>query len=531
MPMVNSLVVRKGTNVAKRDRTLRAAQYLRMSTHDQRYSIQNQAATIAIYAQQNSLAIVQTYRDDGRSGLRIRNRAGLIELIDDASSGRADYDHILVYDVTRWGRFQDVDESAYYEFICKKNGIKVVYCAEQFSNDGSLLSNIAKNIKRAMAGEWSRELGVKVHAGQARIAGLGYRVGGPVGFGLRRELLDEAHRSRGQLSKGQHKALKTDRVKLVLGSDEERAVVGWIFHAFVTDRLSFTEIARRLNRNLVPCGDKGRWTDGKVRTILGNENYIGNLVYNRTSRRLGQKLIANPSDQWVRHNGVIEPVVDANLFARAQKMLAERRMELPEDEMLRRLRLLLHRKGRLSSSLINETPGIPSVSAFVLHFGTLRAAFERIGYVTKRDCDWIDTRNSWAEVIRKHATYVAEVLASIRAHPSDISAVDHTVKVLGMARVTFMVARQTKKLKPSHTTHWRVYRRQEIEADTMAVLRLDAANREIVDCVLIPAMAMTKRYLRLSSVAKLPPQAARVESFAEMVQALKTRFGSGKVVA
>ncbi|WP_142252617.1 recombinase family protein [Bradyrhizobium sp. UNPF46] len=529
--MANSLVIRKGTNVAKRDRTLRAAQYLRMSTHDQRYSIQNQAATIAIYAQQNNLAIVRTYRDDGRSGLRIRNRAGLTELIDDASSGRADYDHILVYDVTRWGRFQDVDESAYYEFICKKNGIKVVYCAEQFSNDGSLLSNIAKNIKRAMAGEWSRELGVKVHAGQARIAGLGYRVGGPVGFGLRRELLDEAHQSRGQLSKGQHKALKTDRVKLVLGSEEERAVVGWIFHAFVTDRLSFTEIARRLNRNLVPCGDKVRWTDGKVRTILGNENYVGNLVYNRTSRRLGQKLIANPSDQWVRHNGVIDPVVDANLFARTQKMLAERRMELPEDEMLRRLRLLLHRKGRLSSRLINETPGVPSVSAFVLHFGTLRAAFERIGYVTKRDCDWIDTRNSWAEVIRKHAAYVAEVLASIRAHPSDISAVDHTIKVQGTARVTFMVARQTKKLKPGHTTHWRVYRRQEIEADMLAVLRLGAANREIADCVLIPAVAMTKRYLRLSSVTKLPPQAARVESFAEMVQALKTRFGIGKVAA
>jgi hypothetical protein len=24
----------------------------------------------------------------------------------------------LVYDITRWGRFQDVDESAYYEFTC-----------------------------------------------------------------------------------------------------------------------------------------------------------------------------------------------------------------------------------------------------------------------------------------------------------------------------------------------------------------------------------------------------------------------------
>jgi DNA invertase Pin-like site-specific DNA recombinase len=261
--MTNALVVRKTTSITKRDRALRAAQYVRMSKHDQRYSIQNQAATIAVFAQ-HGLTIVRTYVDEGRSGLRIKNRSGLTRLIEDVSSGQADYDHILVYDVSRWGRFQDVDESAYYEFTCKQNGIKVVYCAEQFSNDGSLLSNIAKNIKRAMAGEWSRELGVKVHAGQARIASLGYRVGGPVGFGLRRELIDETHKSRGQLSKGQHKALKTDRVKLVLGSDEERAIVGWIFGAFATDRLSFTEIARRLNRNRVPCGDKVRWTDGKV---------------------------------------------------------------------------------------------------------------------------------------------------------------------------------------------------------------------------------------------------------------------------
>jgi hypothetical protein len=37
-PMVNSLVIRKSTSVSKRDRALRAAQYVRMSTHDLRYS-------------------------------------------------------------------------------------------------------------------------------------------------------------------------------------------------------------------------------------------------------------------------------------------------------------------------------------------------------------------------------------------------------------------------------------------------------------------------------------------------------------
>jgi DNA invertase Pin-like site-specific DNA recombinase len=73
------------------------------------------------------LTIVRTYKDEGRSGLRIKGRAGLLKLIGDVSSGKADFDHILVYDVSRWGRFQDVDESAHYEFVCKQNGIKVAY--------------------------------------------------------------------------------------------------------------------------------------------------------------------------------------------------------------------------------------------------------------------------------------------------------------------------------------------------------------------------------------------------------------------
>lgn len=69
--------------------------------------------------------------------------------------------------------FQDVDESAHYEFVCKQNGINIAYCAEQFDNDGSLLSSIVKNIKRVMAAEFSRELSVKVHAGQCRTTSLG----------------------------------------------------------------------------------------------------------------------------------------------------------------------------------------------------------------------------------------------------------------------------------------------------------------------------------------------------------------------
>ena len=109
-----------------------AAQYLRMSTDHQQYSLDNQADAIARFAAEHGFTIVKTYSDPDKSGLRLKNRPGLKQLLKDVVDGRLEFRAILVLDVTRWGRFQDIDEAAHYEFLCKKAGIPVHYCAEQF---------------------------------------------------------------------------------------------------------------------------------------------------------------------------------------------------------------------------------------------------------------------------------------------------------------------------------------------------------------------------------------------------------------
>jgi DNA invertase Pin-like site-specific DNA recombinase len=162
-----------------------------MSTEHQKYSTENQAERIARYAAERGFDIIRTYEDSGKSGLSLDGRRSLQQLLSDVRDRTADFDAILVYDISRWGRFQDADESAYYEFICREAGITVHYCAEQFENDGSISATIIKSVKRAMAGEYSRELSVKVFAGQCRLIRLGFRQGGPAGFGLRRTLVDE----------------------------------------------------------------------------------------------------------------------------------------------------------------------------------------------------------------------------------------------------------------------------------------------------------------------------------------------------
>jgi DNA invertase Pin-like site-specific DNA recombinase len=134
-----------------------AAQYLRMSAEDQQYSIENQRIRIRQYAQIQGFNIVKTYEDPGKSGLIIKHRRGLSALLKDVVSGEAQFRAILVYDVSRWGRFQNPDEVAHYEFLCANSGIPLHYCAEQFSNDGTASSSIVKVLKQSMVAEFSRD--------------------------------------------------------------------------------------------------------------------------------------------------------------------------------------------------------------------------------------------------------------------------------------------------------------------------------------------------------------------------------------
>src|SRR5580692_333255 len=143
-----------------------------MSTEHQQYSTANQADAILRYAESNGMVIIRTYADAGKSGLSLNTRHALQQLIREVETKRPDFGAILVYDVSRWGRFQDTDESAYYEFLCKRAKVQVHYCAETFVNDGSLSSTLLKTIKRTMAGEYSRELSLKVFAGKARLIEL-----------------------------------------------------------------------------------------------------------------------------------------------------------------------------------------------------------------------------------------------------------------------------------------------------------------------------------------------------------------------
>ncbi len=471
----------------------RAAQYVRMSTIHQRYSIENQAAAIAAYAARYNLNIVRTYRDDGLSGLKINKREGLKQLIADVCSGRADFSRVLVYDVSRWGRFQDVDESAHYEFLCRQAGIMVEYCAEQFDNDGSLLSSIVKNLKRVMAAESSRELSAKVHAGQLRQAALGFRQGGPLAYGLRRKLIDENRLSKGYLKRGQQKNLKTDHVVLRLGLPNEIEVIQRIFREYVEDRNSEEEIVRRLNREGVPNHLGRPWTRRMVDYILRNENYIGNTVYNRDSCPLRGRKIKNPRSLWIRTKGSIAPAVDHGVFLRAQRRLMLRWLRLTDDELLLRLKLLLEKEGRLSEKIINNTLGVPSIDVYCVRFGSLSNAYRRIGYELKWDLDWIDRRSEFNELLRDTAADLAARLQKAGSVASFEPGID-VLTVNNRFAISLRLARSWRG--SGREPIWTINRRAVLPEGHIAAIRLGEGNNSVLDYFLLLTREMSGSKIR-----------------------------------
>jgi DNA invertase Pin-like site-specific DNA recombinase len=69
------------------------AQYLRMSTEHQQYSIENQSMAIQKYAEAHNFEVVHTYSDAARSGLVLRRRTGLQQLLKDVVGGTSGYRH------------------------------------------------------------------------------------------------------------------------------------------------------------------------------------------------------------------------------------------------------------------------------------------------------------------------------------------------------------------------------------------------------------------------------------------------------
>lgn len=500
----------------------RAAQYLRMSTEHQRYSIANQSAAIALYAAAHKIGIVRSFVDSGKSGRTIKNRYALQELLRVVESGAADFDQILVYDISRWGRFPDSDEAAHYEFLCKRAGIPVRYCAEQFENDNSTISNLLRALKRTMAGEYSRELAVKVSAGQQRLARMGFWQGGSAPFGFVRQVVNIDGKPKQILKSGQSKSIARDRVVLIPGPAEALETIHLAFDLYTERGKSRHEIARRLNEEKRFL-KRHPWNLVMLHDLFTNPIYKGIYIY-PYSRRDEHKQSAEACT--VREHSLPE-IIPESQWNRARDMVLAETRTLDDSEMLDALRSLWKREGKLNSVLVNRARDIPSTTAYQHHFGSLSEAYKLIDYPFPRDFSYM---SSISKTRRLRETLCDELCARIRdiggeaerGHGYGIVVVNGNIRL----RITFSTG--SRWHGPDHP-EWRLALGTHSATDVTIIARLRQQSHSIMDYFVVPALAQFRGILRVQMAHVSPVlQPYCFENLDSLIESLGRHYISGR---
>lgn len=312
----------------------RAVAYLRASTDKQEQSVGDQLTAISTYAKEHGYTIVGSpFADDGRSGIEAESRPAFMRMMKLIESGESDFEFILCFDVSRWGRFLNPNEAAHWEYVCNRAGIKVVYTHSPFGLENSLPNNISKDLEREMASQHSRNLSQRVIIGMTTLAKRGFWAS-TAPYGYYRAEVNEDRIIQRTLKKGERMAIKNHHIILVPGDQKEQEVVRKIFD-MSKHGVGLHHIVDFLNSSKISPPRGKNWGLVTVWGILTNPAYVGTLIWGKhkngkVSREDNTWHDENLSrsrhdrDKWVVVEKAFEPIVDKSTFDLVQKGLKER---------------------------------------------------------------------------------------------------------------------------------------------------------------------------------------------------------------
>ena len=105
----------------------KAVAYYRHSAEErQENSIPIQKEQVKKFAKEHGIEIIKEFQDAGKSGLSTEKRDGFNEMVEKVISD-PDFQYVLTLNVSRWGRFQDIDLFPYYRRVCNQYGKDIVF--------------------------------------------------------------------------------------------------------------------------------------------------------------------------------------------------------------------------------------------------------------------------------------------------------------------------------------------------------------------------------------------------------------------
>lgn len=303
----------------------RCVAYTRVSTERQATevatSLEEQAAQLERLAARFGVSVERWYRDEGASGASVEARPAFRQLLADcAAAPCGDVPGlVLVFDDSRWGRFPNPDEAAYWRHHLHQLGWIVRFAVGDDVEDIGF-----RHILRAIGGAQSSKeratIRRRARDGRRGSAMQGFWTGrAPIGY--RRQVVYPTGSER-ILEDGQQKA-SSERVKLI-PHPAEAELVRWAFERYASGEQTLQGLARALAERR----PDRRWSKTVVQHLLRNPAYMGDVVGGRRPADRNERLTlghVRPAAEWYAKRDAHEAIVPRELYAAVQARLAGNR--------------------------------------------------------------------------------------------------------------------------------------------------------------------------------------------------------------
>ncbi len=311
-----------------------AVGYVRCSTDMQDDSTEQQKKAIEVWAKGNGYTVIEWFEDEGKSGTSFDKRPAFMRMVKRIESSH-NFEYVLVYDESRWGRTGNPRESTYWKVHLERHGVKVRVVNSQSKNENDIGSYVVEVVESAEASEYSKKLSRSTLRGCFENATKGFSNGGTAPFGYKRVAVDKVTgKFMRDLLPGERRREAEEKVLWDLGDDAEVQTVRRMFELKVAG-YGYRSIAETLNTEKVPCPKRGRWRNKNqmwstvtVQTIVTNPSYQGDRVYNRhpLSKKVNGEVNVlgktkerwiNDEQEWIVQKNVHPAIISRELFEKA----------------------------------------------------------------------------------------------------------------------------------------------------------------------------------------------------------------------
>lgn len=294
------------------EKTLSAALYIRLSKEDDRdgpsESVVNQRTMLEQYARECQFPVYDIYIDDGWSGCNFE-RPSFKRMLEDIEAKKVNL--VITKDLSRLGR-DYILTGHYLERYFPEQKVRYISLLDGIDTGENQFANEITPFRAIMNDLYARDISKKITAVKRDKQRRGEFIGGKAVYGYRKH--------------------PTEKNKLII-DEPSAAIVRQIFSmALHTD--SCRAIAEALNgRGIASPSVYSNlslttvWSSERIREILQNEMYLGNMVQGRRIKASykSKKCLRQREEDWIKVPNTHEPIIDRDTFQAVQHILSARK--------------------------------------------------------------------------------------------------------------------------------------------------------------------------------------------------------------